>query len=269
MSPLVHNRTNADRSLRTAELFDRCRGDLSADDRRDLLNQVVEVNLGVADALAARYARRGLPEEDLAQVARMALVRASRAFRPDLGCDFLSYAVPCIRGELRRHFRDTGWMVRPPRRVQEAEYRIHNARARLTDVLDREPTAEDYAHDLDLDEATVVEALTLNGCFQPDSLDRPANQDSESASTVGERLGSRDPGFDRAENRVVLEPLIASLPPRDRMVLRLRFAEQLTQREVGNKIGVTQMQVSRILTRILGQLRDQLSGDHDRFAATG
>lgn len=200
----------------------------------------------------------------------MALVKASRRYRPALGDDFLSYAVPCIRGELRRHFRDAGWMVRPPRRVQEAEYRILDARPRLARDLGHDPSPRDYADELGLDEATVVEALTLHGCFRADSLDRSVGGSDGSATSLSERLGTEDGEFDRSEIRVVLAPLLRALPPRDQTVLRLRFVDGLTQREVGARIGVTQMQVSRILSRILAHLREQLSpADDSRWAATG
>lgn len=271
MSPLLCSRARQDRSPRTAELLARCRAEPPGEARKAILNDVVEVNLGVADSLAARYARRGVPEDDLVQVARTALVKASRAYRPDLGDDFLSYAVPCIRGELRRHFRDAGWMVRPPRRVQEAQYRVLDARSRLTSEFGHEPTPKHYATELDLDEGTVVEALTLQGCFHAESLDRSVRGHDGSPTTIGERLGDEDDEFDRSEARVVLAPLIQALPARDRTVLRLRFVDGLTQREVGDQIGVTQMQVSRILSRILRHLREQLVGvdEEPGWAAAG
>lgn len=261
MSPLLRTSSSPDRSARTAELFRRCTLEKSGTARRRLQNDVVELNLGVADAIASRYSGRGIPDDDLAQVARGALVKATRSFRPEHGADFLSYAVPCIRGELRRHFRDHGWTVRPPRRVQEAEYRIMEARLRLTHELGREPTTSEYAEELDLDEATVVEALTLDGCFHSESLDRTVSSQEGTQASIGDRLGAEDPEYDRSETRVVLAPMIAALPPRDQTVLRLRFVEGLTQREVGHHIGVTQMQVSRILSRVLGQLREQLTAE--------
>ncbi len=259
-------RTAAARSLRTHELFDLIPREDGAT-RRRLLDEVVEVNIPVADSLAARYAARGIPSDDLVQVARLALVKVAGSFRPELGGDFLSYAVPSIRGELRRHFRDAGWMVRPPRRVQEAEYRVNGGRAELVQALGREPSPEEIAREVGLDPDTVSEVLTLDGCFTPDSLDKTLPVGDGGTSSLGDRLGADDDGFDLIETRAVLAPLVADLEERDRQVVRLRFVEGLTQREVGDRIGVTQMQVSRILARILAELRDRLTDDTGLRAA--
>lgn len=230
-------------------------------EKAELANQLAEDNIRVADSIASRYVSRGIARDDLQQVARLALVRASRAFCPEREQDFLAYAVPCIRGELRRHFRDAGWMVRPPRRVQEAQYRIQSARIALSEHLGREPRVEDFAEHLDLDAKTVTEALTLDGCFFPESLDRSVSHDGAGHAVVGDRLAAEPGEYERSEARVVLAPLIAQLDARDARVLHLRFFEGLTQREVGEAIGVTQMQVSRILSRVLAHLREHLEGD--------
>lgn len=250
-------RGHTQRTERTRQLF----GELAGADperRQSIMDEIVELNLPVADGVASRYARRSISEEDLTQVARLALVRAVHAFQPMLGHEFLVYAVPCIRGEIRRYFRDAGWSVRPPRRVQEAEYRIQRLQPELVHELGRQPTAAELADRLDLPEPTVIEALTLHGCFNPDSLDRPVLGQEDGALVVSDRLGATDAEFELCEIRAMLAPLIGQLPARDRTVLRLRFIDGLTQREVGERIGVTQMQVSRILGRILGHLRDQL-----------
>lgn len=251
-------RSAAARSHRTHELFDLIAHESGAA-RRGLLDEVVEVNIPVADSLASRYAARGIPSDDLVQVARLALVKVAGNFKPELGGDFLSYAVPSIRGEIRRHFRDAGWMVRPPRRVQEAEYRVNGGRAELVQALGREPSREEIAAEIGLDTDTVAEVLSLDGCFTPDSLDKSLPMGDGGTSSLGERLGAADEGFDRIETRAVLAPLVAELGERDRQVVRLRFVEGLTQREVGDRIGVTQMQVSRILSRILSDFRVRLT----------
>ena len=259
-------RSAAARSQRTHDLFDRILHEKGAA-RARLVDEVVEVNIPVADSLASRYVARGIAADDLVQVARLALVKVAHNFRPELGGDFLSYAVPSIRGEIRRHFRDAGWMVRPPRRVQEAEYRVNGGRADLAQLLGREPRADEIAAEVGLDEDTVAEVLALDGCFTPDSLDKSLPAADGGSASLGERLGTADDGFDRVESRVVLAPLVAALGERDRQVLRLRFVEGLTQREVGEEIGVTQMQVSRILARILGELRDGLTDTRELQAA--
>lgn len=249
------------RSSRNIDLAAALQSARSPRERATLANRLAEDNLHIADSIASRYVARGIARDDLQQVARLALVRASRAFCPEREQDFLAYAVPCIRGELRRHFRDAGWMVRPPRRVQEAQYRIQAARVALTEHLGREPRVDDFAENLDLDAKTVTEALTLDGCFFPESLDRAVSADGAGHAVVGDRLAAESGEFERSEARVILAPLIAQLHPRDARVLHLRFFEGLTQREVGEAIGVTQMQVSRILSRVLAQLREHLEGD--------
>ena len=227
--------------------------------RAALLDEVVLLNIGVADAVAMRYAARGVSSDDLVQVARLALVRAVHGFDLSRDCDFLAYAVPSITGAVKRHFRDAAWTVRPPRRVQEAQLQLNTARPAMQQRLGREPPVPEIAGYLGLDEETVIEALAADSCFTPDSLDRPVD-DGEGGLELSGCIGSTDPGFALCEQRTVLGPLIKALPDRDRTVLELRFVEGLTQREVGQRIGVTQMQVSRILARILGQMRVAFDG---------
>lgn len=251
------------RAERTRELFDEARRCRDPQQRAELHHRIVELNLGVADALAARYARRGLDSEDLCQVARLALVKVVPLFRPEFGKDFLAYAVPSILGAIRKHFRDVGWAVRPPRRVQEAHQLISRVRPDLVQRLGREPTVAELVAETGLDEETLLESLEVNDCYAPVSLDgsaRPGQDQSE--QSLGQLVGQEDPGFDRSEARAILEPLLARLTPRDRRVVELRFVQGLTQREVGERIGVSQMQVSRIQSRILDALREQI-GDLD------
>ena len=225
-----------------------------------LRDRAVLVNLPVADRLAMRYAGRGIPSQDLIQVARLGLVQAVQRFDPDAGFDFLSYAVPTILGELKRHFRDRGWTVRPPRRVQELQPRILTATAELTQKLVRTPTRAEVAERLDVDEATVVEALIADGCFAPASLDKPLVSDSRTTSSWGESMGQDDPALAWVEAKLTLAPIFRNLSDRDRLVLRLRFVDEMSQREIGGVIGVTQMQISRILDRIRCLARDELAG---------
>lgn len=249
------------RSARTKELFERRSATEDPHERHQLLEEIVTLNLSVADSLAQRYSARGLAIEDLVQEARLALVRVVESFRPEYGHDFLSYAVPSILGALRKQFRDSGWTVRPPRRIQEAQQAINQGRSDLLQQLGREPRVSEIAAALDLDEETVIEALSADGCYTPASLDRPVGGDADSepgGRTLGSVLGGYDPDFDSCEARVVLRPLISRLSARDRKVLELRFIDGLTQREVGERIGVTQMQVSRILSRIFATLRDEV-----------
>ena len=263
-SPVSATRDEVDdrtRSIRTKELFEERSSTDDPDERHRLLEELVTLNLPVADSLAQRYSARGLPIEDLVQEARLALVRVVESFRPEYGHDFLSYAVPSILGALRKQFRDSGWTVRPPRRIQEAQQAINQSRADLLQQLGREPRVRELSEALNLDEETVIEALSADGCYTPASLDRPIGSDGDSeagARTLGAVLGAEDPDFASCEARVVIKPLLARLEDRDRTVLRLRFVDGLTQREVGEEIGVTQMQVSRILSRIFDTLRNEV-----------
>jgi RNA polymerase sigma-B factor len=228
--------------------------------RARLLDLAVLVNLPVADRLALRYSGRGIPSQDLVQVARLGLVQAVHRFDPGAGFDFLSYAVPTMLGELKRHFRDQGWTVRPPRRIQELQPRILAATSTLTQTLVRTPTRAEVADYLGVDEASIIEALIAEGCFTPTSLDRPVVDDSRTSSTLGDTVGHEDTALTWVEAKLTLAPVFGRLSDRDRLVLRLRFIDDLTQQEIGGVVGVTQMQISRILARIMRLARDELAG---------
>jgi RNA polymerase sigma-B factor len=224
-------------------------------DRRLLEDRLVEINLQVAVDVARRYRARGVATEDLEQVACLGLVKAARGYDPARATDFLSYAVPTIRGEVRRYFRDHGWTVRPPRTVQQAQSRITAVESDLCQELGRAPRPSEIAERLELDLDLVVEALAANGCFSPTSLDAtPAGVENG----IGERLGEEDASFDSAEARVALKPLLAHLDRRERIMLEMRFFKGATQSEIGEVLGITQMQVSRLLSALLARLRDEL-----------
>ena len=244
------------RAERTRELVSRLAACDDDDERLELTNELASVNMPVADSVVTRYRARGIATEDLQQVAYLALTKAARRFDPCAGHDFLSFSVPTIRGEVRRYFRDKGWMVRPPRRIQELQQRLTGARTDLSIKLGRPPTAEEMAEHLDEEPADVREALDGQGCFTPTSLDRPVGDDQGSA--LGELIGTDDHARSAAEARVALAPVVRRLSRRDRHILELRFFEGLTQREIAEDIGVTQMQVSRLLARIFRDLREDL-----------
>lgn len=225
--------------------------------RQELLDYVVRINMGVARTVAGRYFHRGIDEDDLIQVAYMALTRAARDFDAGRHQDFLSYAVPTIRGELKKHFRDRGWMVRPPRRIQEAQGQIARAESTLWQQLGRSPKPTEIADYLALPLDEVIEAMAADGCFTPASLDRPVDS-LNGAGSLGDLLGDSDEGQLAAEARAILAPVVPRLTERDRRILYLRFFEERTQEQIGEEIGVTQMQVSRLLNRILRDLRIEL-----------
>ena len=246
-----------DRAARTFELFSLAASTTSEAERQRLLDSVIVMHLDLANSEAARYRSRGIALDDLRQVASLALTKAARGYDVTTGHEFLSYAIPTIRGELRKHFRDHGWMIRPPRRIQELQARINAAEGQLSYRLGRSPSPSEIAAHLDEPVDSVIEALASDGCFVPTSLDHPAGSEDASA-TLGDLLSGDDAETRASEARLVLAPVVRKLRPRDRQILTMRFYDGLTQREIAERIGVTQMQVSRLLTRILGQLRDEV-----------
>jgi RNA polymerase sigma-B factor len=240
------------RTLRTRELFAAI-AVAGEDEQHDLMTTVVDLHLDLAHGLAARYHSRGVPLEDLRQVAALALVKATRRYDVTTGFDFDSFAVPTIRGELRRYFRDHGWMIRPPRRIQDLQARINSESPSLTQRLGRAPKPSEIADHLDTDPSAVNEALACEGYFAPTSLDLPLG--SMSSMTMGDLLGSAESGYLSAENRLVLRRALADLTADERQLLNMRYVEELTQTEIGARLHVSQVQASRRLARILNQLR--------------
>ncbi|GAB3988121.1 sigma-70 family RNA polymerase sigma factor [Nocardioides marmoraquaticus] len=248
------------RRLRTAEVFEGLPR-MDPAEREAALAEVIELNMPVADRVARRFARRGIAEDDLRQVAYLALTRAAQNYDVSrAGSSFLSYAVPTMQGEVRKHFRDHGWMVRPTRRVQEMQAKVNKTRALLVTELQREPSVTEVAERLGEEVDGVLEASAADGCFTPSSLDAPAGgaDTDEGSSTLGSLLGSDDRDLLAAEARVEVEPLLRDLGERDQRIIGLRYYQGLTQREIAEQIGVTQMQVSRLLSRILGTMREKL-----------
>jgi RNA polymerase sigma-B factor len=221
----------------------------------------------VAREVAHRYEGRGVAAEDLRQVAYLGLVKAVRSYDPAKATDFLSFAVPTIRGEVRRWFRDAGWTVRPPRSVQELQARIRGAQEDLWQALGRAPRPDEIADHLQESRSHVVDALSASGCFAPSSLDVPAG--GEEGEVLRERLGRSEPGYARVDARVALKPLVRDLTARERRILELRFFADKTQAEIGEEIGVTQMQVSRLLSSILRRLHEKLVPPDARGVASG
>ena len=256
--------TRAERSTRTAELFEALAAGPSPDRQDDLREELVRLNLRVAHAIAARYRGRGVDEEDLQQAASHGLVKAVLRFDPAQRKDFLTYAVPTIRGEVQRYFRDASWTVRPPRRIQELQWRVNACIDRLTGDLGREPSESEVIEDLDIDYTEYAQAIRAFGCFQPPSLDQPVAGSTELA--LADAVAEEPREFEAIEARAVLAPLLVELTADERHLLHLRFVEDLTQQQIGDEFGVTQMQVSRWLSRILRRLRSA-SGPDSRLAS--
>jgi RNA polymerase sigma-B factor len=245
-----------DRRRRTRELLHAAAATTDEVERKRLHDEVIVLNMVIAKGIAAKYRGRGISNDDLTQVACIGLCKAVRAFDPAFGKEFLAYAVPTIRGEVKRHFRDHGWTVRPPRGIQELQGRVSAALGELTQDLGRSPRPNEVAQYLEVPLEEIIEALSADGCFTPTSLDVPVG-DGQSGS-LGDWISTEDSDLDAAEARVMLAPAVQELSPRDRRILYLRFFRQWTQQQIAEDIGVTQMQVSRLLSRILGELRGRL-----------
>lgn len=217
-------------------------------------DRIVERCLPLASHIARRFEGRGEARDDLVQVARVGLVNAVIRYDVDTGSDFLSFAVPTIMGEVRRYFRDNSWSLKVPRRLKELHLRLGTATSELSQRLGRAPTASELAAELGMDRNEVVEGLVAGSSFNTLSIDGTAGQ----APSIAETLGGADAGLDRIENREALRPLLAALPERERAVLVLRFFDSLTQTQIAERMGISQMHVSRLLARSLARLRDQL-----------
>lgn len=226
--------------------------------RRDLLNQAIELNLPVARSISRQFRQRGVSRDDLEQVAMLGLTKAVNGFDPGHGKDFLAYAVPTIAGEIKRYFRDQAWIVRPPRRIQDLQGAISACTAELAQRLGRPPRPKEIAEYLERDLDEVIEALACGGCFNADSLD-DKGPDGDGRS-LADHLASHDRGFARSEARLILQEVCRDLTERERRILYLRFIEEKTQQQIGDELGVTQMQVSRLLSQILRRLRDRIEG---------
>ncbi len=230
-------------------------------ERQELRDRVVVMHLDAAESVAWRYAGRGQDHQELVQVARLALVEAVRRFDPGRG-PFLAYAFPTMVGHVKRHFRDHGWMVRPPRAIQERRAGITAARDQLSQSLGRHPDPVDIAHHLQLSQGAVIEAENIGGCYQPTSLDAAFLDQGETnvAPDLYSVLSQQEPDLDRVDVLATIRTACLQLSDDDKQLLYLRFFTQLSQLEIAAEIGGSQMQISRRLSRLLQQLR-QTIGD--------
>jgi RNA polymerase sigma-B factor len=222
---------------------------------------LVERFLPLARQLARRYQRGGEPLDDLIQVASLGLLKAIDRFEPDRPTAFSSFAVPTILGELKRHFRDRGWSVRVPRDLQEMSVRVDKVADTMGRRLGRAPTAAEIAAEIGTTTERVLEAREAAGAYRAVSLDRPREDDE--GEGMAETFGVDDPGFGLAEDAATVESLMAVLSDREREVLRLRFAEDLTQSEIGARVGVSQMHVSRLIRQAVARLRAAAEDERD------
>jgi RNA polymerase sigma-B factor len=221
-------------------------------------NALVESHLHVAETYVRRYRRRGVPEDDLRQVAGLALVHAADRFDPDGGASFSTFAGRTVDGELKRYFRDRTWSVRPPRGVQESHLALRRAREDLTQTLGRAPTVDELAERVGITQDEALEALEASASYSADSLDRPVDVGDGGGATVADlRVSSTEGGYADTEDRLMVERLMEGLPDRDRRVIELRFFEGRTQDEIATELGVSQSYLSRLLRRILRDMRQR------------
>lgn len=222
----------------------------------ELRNRLVRMHLPLVEHLARRFRNRGEPLDDLTQVATIGLIKSVDRFDPDRGVEFSTYATPTVVGEIKRHFRDKGWAVRVPRRLQELRLSLTTATAELSQLHGRSPTVHELAEKLAISEEEVLEGLESANAYSTLSLDVPDTDDESPA--VADTLGAEDEALEGVEYRESLKPLLEDLPPREKRILLLRFFGNMTQSQIAQEVGISQMHVSRLLARTLAQLREKL-----------
>jgi RNA polymerase sigma-B factor len=237
----------------TLELLRRAQ-DAPEEERNELLAEVVVAHLGLADSLARRYANRGEDEQDLVQVARVGLVEAAQRFDPEKG-SFVAFAIPTMTGHIKRHFRDHGWTIRPPRRLQDLQAQTNQAWSDLSQTLGHSPGVHEIANYLNQPAAEINEAQRAGSCYQLASLDTPLNERSDGAIQLADEDADE---FSLIDGLVSLRPLYRSLTAEQRRVLFLRFAEGKTQQEIARELNVSQMHICRMLARTLNELRTKM-----------
>ncbi|MFL6137014.1 MAG: RNA polymerase sigma factor SigF [Frankiaceae bacterium] len=250
-------RTRHDRA-RARDLFAELAA-LPADDarRNRVRDELVEMHLPLVEYLARRFRNRGEPLDDLIQVATIGLIKSVDRFDLDRGVEFSTYATPTIVGEIKRHFRDKGWAIRVPRRLQELKLLLTKATGELSQKNGRSPTVAELAAHLEMSEEEVLEGLESANAYSAVSLDAPDGTDDDSPS-VSDSLGIQDDALEGVEYRESLKPLLERLPPREKKILLLRFFGNMTQSQIAAELGISQMHVSRLLARTLAQLREGL-----------
>ncbi|MEU8540030.1 RNA polymerase sigma factor SigF [Streptomyces sp. NPDC048717] len=230
-------------------------------ERTYVRDTLIELNLPLVRYAAARFRSRNEPMEDIVQVGTIGLIKAIDRFDCERGVEFPTFAMPTVVGEIKRFFRDTSWSVRVPRRLQELRLALTKASDELAQKLDRSPTVPELAAVLGVSEEDVVDGLAVGNAYTASSLDSPSPEDDGGEGSLADRLGYEDTALEGVEYRESLKPLLAKLPPRERQIIMLRFFANMTQSQIGEEVGISQMHVSRLLTRTLAQLREGLIAD--------
>ena len=229
-----------------------------ASERAYVRDTLIELNLPLVRYAAARFRSRNEPMEDIVQVGTIGLIKAIDRFDCERGVEFPTFAMPTVVGEIKRFFRDTSWSVRVPRRLQELRLALTKASDELSQTLDRSPTVTELATCLGVSEEDVVDGLAVGNAYTASSLDSPSLEEDGGEGSLADRLGYEDTALEGVEYRESLKPLLAKLPPRERQIIMLRFFGNMTQSQIGEEVGISQMHVSRLLTRTLAQLREGL-----------
>ena len=250
---LGHGRLAWDKD-RTRELFRRYKEE-GDDEARE---QLIESHLNLVRFLASKFKNRGEPLDDLIQVGSLGLIKAIDRFDPSRGLEFTTFATPTIMGEIKRHFRDKGWSVRVPRRLQELSAKVTQATEELTRELNRTPTVTEIAERLDASVDEVLEAMESSSAYSSVPLEGAGSNSDDDAPSVIDRFATEDADLESIDDRMVIEDAIASFSEREQEVVRMRFVEGMTQVEIAERLGISQVQVSRLLRRTLQRVQEKL-----------
>jgi RNA polymerase sigma-B factor len=230
-------------------------------ERERIREQLVRGYESLVYFLARRFANRGEPLEDIAQVGFLGLIKAIDRFDPDLGNEFTTFATPTVAGEIKRYFRDKGWAIRFPRRLQELHQQIVRVNEQLKNELNRQPSVQEVAKRLNVDPDEVLEAMEMAPAMTPMSLDQAPSGDEDGARQLAESIGGEDPGLARVEMRELLQKAMQHLTPRERAIMAMRFYDEMSQSEIAKRLGISQMHVSRLQRAALEQLRQHLPSE--------
>ncbi|WP_370249529.1 RNA polymerase sigma factor SigF [Nocardioides sp.] len=245
---------------RSAELFALTRDPERSDaERSTARDDLVHLHLPLVEHCARRFRNRGEPYEDLVQVGTIGLIKSIDRFDTDRGVEFSTYATPTVIGEIKRYFRDKGWAIRVPRRLQELRMQISAASAELTQSLGRSPTPRELAESIGVSVEEILEGMESSNAYSTLSLDATDDADDGAGSSMLDAIGVDDEGLEHVEIRESIKPLLEQLPAREKKILLLRFFKNMTQSQIAEEIGVSQMHVSRLLSRTLDQLRASLN----------
>ncbi|KXB62324.1 SigB/SigF/SigG family RNA polymerase sigma factor [Olsenella sp. DNF00959] len=250
---LTHGKLAWDKG-RTRELFRRYKEEGDEEARE----QLIESHLNLVRFLASKFKTRGEPLDDLIQVGSIGLIKAIDRFDPERGLEFTTFATPTITGEIKRHFRDKGWSVRVPRRLQELSAKVNQVTDELTKELQRSPSVEEIARELDSTVDEVLEAMESSSAYSSVSLEAPSSGGDDDSPSVLDHYASEDEELASSDDRMVIEDTIRDFSPREQEIIRMRFIDGLTQVEIAKKLGISQVQVSRLLRRTLKKVQEKI-----------